>query len=72
MATKPSKAPKAPKPPADKVKQGDADNLLLKLSKLPAGKRPSKARVTAVLGNMDLVKGEPADHALKRRGLKMS
>jgi hypothetical protein len=65
MATKPA----AVKPPSTKLKDGGVDKLR---DKIPADKKPSKARCTAVLAALELVKGEPWERALKRRGLKTS
>jgi hypothetical protein len=57
------------KPPSDKLKGGDVDKLR---DKIPNAKKLSKARCTAVLAALELVKGEPWERALKRRGLKVS
>jgi len=40
------------------------------LARIPAGKKPTRARATAVLAALELTRGEKADDALKRRGLK--
>ena len=56
------------KPKAPKVKEPKVDEFI---AKIPAGKKPTKANATKALDALEVVKGEPADNALKRRGLKL-
>ncbi len=50
-----------------RTKTADVTKLL---ARIPSGKRPARARATAVLAALELTKGERGEDALKRRGLK--